>query len=397
MRILIQKEQRVGETRVAATPETVKQLIKAGAEVLVEKGAGERSFMADGDYVAVGATITESSNWGDIDLLLGVAFCDELLDASPLPTLREDATLVGFFAAYKNPKLVNLALERGWTCLSMELVPRITRAQKMDALSSQASIAGYKAVLLAAAELPKYFPLLMTAAGTVKPARIVIIGAGVAGLQAIATAKRLGAVVEASDVRPAVKEQIESLGGRFIEPPEIPTDAETAGGYAKELGEDFKRRQQETLAQHLVAADVVISTALIPGKPAPRLIPAEVVKKMRPGSVIVDLAVEQGGNCELSELDKNVRKHGVLIFGASNLPATLPADASMLYSRNVSALVLLGMKDSQWAPDFDDEVIVGSLLCHAGRVRHEATAEALELPFEKPPPPEPEKEEAAVA
>lgn len=397
MRILIQKEQRVGETRVAATPETVKQLIKAGAEVLIQKGAGETSFIADGDYVGVGATISESFDWGDIDLLLGVAFCDELLDTSPLRTLRKDATVVGFFAAYKNPKLVNLALERGWTCLSMELVPRITRAQKMDALSSQASIAGYKAVLLAAAELPKYFPLLMTAAGTVKPARVVIIGAGVAGLQAIATAKRLGAVVEASDVRPAVKEQIESLGGRFIEPPEIPTDAETAGGYAKELGEDFKRRQQEMLAQHLVAADVVISTALIPGKPAPRLIPAEVVKKMRPGSVIVDLAVEQGGNCELSELDKNVRKHGVLIFGASNLPATLPADASMLYSRNVSALVLLGMKDSEWAPDLDDEVIVGSLLCRAGRVRHEATAETLGLPFEKPAPPESEKEPVAVA
>ena len=387
MRILIQRERRTGETRVAGTPETVKQLTKAGAQVLVEAGAGERSFIADDDYVAAGATITESADWSDIDLLLGVTFCDELLDASPLPTLREDATVVGFFAAYKNPKLMQRALERGWTCLSMELVPRITRAQKMDALSSQASIAGYKAVLIAAAELPKYFPLLMTAAGTVKPARIVIIGAGVAGLQAIATAKRLGAVVEASDVRPAVKEQVESLGGRFIEPPEIPTDAETEGGYAKELGEDFKRRQQETLARHLVAADAIITTALIPGKPAPRLISAEVVEKMRPGSVIVDLAVEQGGNCELSELDKNVRKHGVMIFGNPNLPATLPADASMLYSRNISALVLLGMKDDQWAPDFDDEVIVGSLLCRAGRIRHEATAVALDIPFESSSPP----------
>ena len=397
MRILIQKERRHGETRVSATPETVKQLTKAGAVVLVETGAGERSFISDDDYESAGATVSASPDWGDIDLLLGVTFDDELLETGPLPTLRENAAVVGFFAAYKNPKLVQLALKRRWTCLSMELVPRITRAQKMDALSSQASIAGYKAVLIAAAELPKYFPLLMTAAGTVKPARVVVIGAGVAGLQAIATAKRLGAVVEASDVRPAVKEQVESLGGRFIEPPELPSDAETAGGYAKEMGEDFKRRQQETLAEHLVAADVVIATALIPGKPAPRLISAEVVAKMKPGSVIVDLAVENGGNCELSELNKNVRKHGVMIFGHPNLPATLPADASMLYARNVSALVLLAVKGGEWSPDFADDVIVGSLLCHAAQVRHEATAAALELPFEPPQAREADKEKEAVA
>ena len=390
MRILIQKERRPGETRVAATPETVKQLVKAGAEVLVEKGAGEGSFISDDEFVEAGAVIaddqSDTASWADVDIVLGVVFGDESVEETPLRTLRQGATLVGFFAAYNHPKFVQLALERGWTCLSMELVPRITRAQKMDALSSQASIAGYKAVLIAAAELPKYFPLLMTAAGTVKPARIVVIGAGVAGLQAIATAKRLGAVVEASDVRPAVKEQIESLGGRFIEPPEMPADAETAGGYAKELGEEFKKRQQATLARHLVAADAVITTALIPGKPAPRIIPADVVEKMRPGSVIVDLAVEQGGNCELSECGKNVRKHGVMIYGHPNLPATMPHDASMLYARNTSALVLLGVKEGHWEPDLSDDVFAGSLLCHEGRMSHEATAKALGLAFEPAAP-----------
>ncbi len=397
MRVLIQRERRQGETRVAATPETVKQLKKAGADVVVEKGAGEQSFISDDDFVQAGASISEKPDWSDVDVLLGVTFGDESLDDGPLRTLREGATLMGFFAAYKNRKLVEFALQRKWTGLSMELVPRITRAQKMDALSSQASIAGYKAVLLAAAELPKYFPLLMTAAGTVKPARIVVIGAGVAGLQAIATAKRLGAIVEASDVRPAVKEQVESLGGRFIEPPELPTDAETAGGYAKEMGDDFKRRQQETLAEHLVAADVIISTALIPGKPAPRLIPADVVERMKSGSIIVDLAVENGGNCELSELNKNVRKHGVLIVGHPNLPATLPADASMLYARNVAALVLLGVKESEWAPDLADEVMDGSLLCHDGNIHHEPTAQALAIQTKRPPPPSHQHQKEAVA
>lgn len=397
MRVLIQRERRQGETRVAATPETVKQLKKAGADVVVEKGAGEGSFISDDDFAQAGASVSDKPDWSDVDVLLGVTFGDESLNDSPLRTLREGATVMGFFAAYKNRELVECALKRKWTCLSMELVPRITRAQKMDALSSQASIAGYKAVLLAAAELPKYFPLLMTAAGTVKPARVVVIGAGVAGLQAIATAKRLGSIVEASDVRPAVKEQVESLGGRFIEPPELPKDAETAGGYAKEMGDDFKRRQQETLAAHLIAADVIISTALIPGKPAPRLISADVVKQMKSGSVIVDLAVENGGNCELSELNKNVRKHGVLIVGHPNLPATLPADASMLYARNVAALILLGVKESQWAPDLEDEVMDGSLLCHAGNIHHEPTAEALSIQTNRPPPPSHQTQKEAVA
>lgn len=381
MKVLIQRERRVGETRVAGTPETVKQLVKAGAEVWFETGAGEGSFITDEQFRSAGAQIQSGSDWSSVDLLLGVSVGDDSLVESPLRTLPESASIIGFFWGFKNPALTKFALERKWSCLAMELVPRITRAQKMDALSSQASIGGYKAVLLAAAELPKYFPLLMTAAGTVKPARVVVLGAGVAGLQAIATAKRLGAVVEASDVRSAVKEQVESLGGRFIEPPKLESEAETAGGYAKELGEDEKRRQQETLAAHLAAADAVITTALIPGKPAPRLITADIVQRMKPGSVIVDMAVEQGGNCELSELDKSVRKHGVLIVGHPNLPATLPADASMLYSRNVSALVVLGMQEGAWNPDFTDEVFEGTLLCRAGSMAHEPTATALGLPF----------------
>jgi NAD(P) transhydrogenase subunit alpha len=259
----------------------------------------------------------------------------------------------------------------------MELVPRITRAQKMDALSSQANIAGYKAVLVAAVNLPKYFPLFMTAAGTVKPARVVIMGAGVAGLQAIATAKRLGAVVESSDIRPETKEQIQSLGGKFIELPKTEESGAGAGGYAREVSADFLKQQQEIVARHVAQADVVITTALVPGRPAPKLLPAWMVEKMKPGAVIVDLAVEQGGNCELSELGKEVRKHGVLIIGHANLPATLPADASLLYARNVSALLQNLLKDGALNFDLTDEITSGTLLTHEGKIVHAPTAQRL--------------------
>ena len=259
----------------------------------------------------------------------------------------------------------------------MELVPRITRAQKMDALSSQANIAGYKAVLVAAANLPKYFPLFMTAAGTVKPARVVIMGAGVAGLQAIATEKRLGAVVEASDIRPETKEQIQSLGGKFIELPKTEESGAGAGGYAREVSADFLRQQQEIVGRHVAQADVVITTALVPGRPAPKLLPASMVEKMKAGSVIVDLAVEQGGNCELSERGKDVRKHGVLIIGHPNLPATLPADASMLYARNVMALLTNVIKEGALNYDLTDEVTSGTLLTYDGKITHAPTAQRL--------------------
>jgi NAD(P) transhydrogenase subunit alpha len=260
----------------------------------------------------------------------------------------------------------------------MELVPRITRAQRMDALSSQANIAGYKAVLIAAAQLPKYFPLLMTAAGTVKPARVVVMGAGVAGLQAIATAKRLGAVVEASDIRPAVKEQVESLGGKFIPLPKMEESGEGAGGYAREVSREFLAQQQAIVKEHVVMADVVITTAQVPGKPAPKLVTADMVQGMRPGSVIVDLAVEQGGNCELSEPGREVRKGGVLVVGIANLPRSVPYDASMLYGRNVQALLQhLLSKEGKLVIDEKDDVTGGTLLTHAGKLHHKPTAERL--------------------
>jgi NAD(P) transhydrogenase subunit alpha len=288
--------------------------------------------------------------------------------------------LIGFLAPYKNPEAVRLLAEGNVTSFALELVPRVTRAQPMDALSSQASIAGYKAVLLAAWRLPKYFPLLMTAAGTIKPGRVVVMGAGVAGLQAIATAKRLGAVVEVSDIRPAVKEQVESLGGRFIELP-LQESGEGTGGYAREMGEDFLARQREIVKRHLAAADAVITTALVPGRRAPLLVTAGMVAAMRPGAIVVDLAVEQGGNCELSQADREVVENGVLILGPSNLAAAQPHDASLLYARNVlSLLQLLLDKEGKLAVDLGDEIVAGALLTHEGTVRHAPTAELLGVP-----------------
>ncbi len=285
--------------------------------------------------------------------------------------------MIGLLAPFRELDTVRAFADQGVTSLAMELVPRITRAQPMDALSSQANIAGYKAVLLAALRLPKYLPLLMTAAGTIKPARVVVMGAGVAGLQAVATARRLGAIVEVSDIRPAVKEQVQSLGARFIELP-LAESGEGTGGYAREMGEDFLRRQREIVQQHLAQANAVITTALVPGRPAPRLVTADMVRAMRPGSVIVDLAVEQGGNCELSQADREVVHGGVLILGPLNLPATMPHDASALYARNVLALFFLLWKDGRLTVDVQDEVLAGSLLTHEGRIVHPATAELLQ-------------------
>ncbi|HEY2737488.1 MAG TPA: Re/Si-specific NAD(P)(+) transhydrogenase subunit alpha, partial [Thermoanaerobaculia bacterium] len=373
------KERRRGETRVAATPETVKKMVKAGLEVTIERGAGADSFFQDADYETAGARLID-------DAAAARATADAVLtvtapEAADAAAQKPGSLLVGFLAPHRNLDLVRALAERKISALAMELVPRITRAQTMDALSSQANIAGYKAVLLAALRLPKYFPLLMTAAGTIKPARVVIMGAGVAGLQAIATAKRLGAIVEVSDIRPAVKEQVMSLGGRFIELPMSQTaeSGEGAGGYAKEMGEDFLRQQREIVQRHLSQADAVITTALVPGRPAPRLVTAQMVEAMRPGSVIVDLAVEQGGNCELSAADREVVHNGVLILGPSNLAATMPHDASGLYARNVFALLqILINKEGQIAVDPQDEVVAGTLLAHDGRVIHAPTAERLQ-------------------
>ncbi len=287
--------------------------------------------------------------------------------------MKEGAVLISFLAPHRNADLVRALEQTKVTSLAMELIPRTTKAQVMDALSSQASIAGYKAVLLAATRLGKYFPLLMTAAGTIKPARVVIMGAGVAGLQAIATAKRLGAVVEVSDIRAAVKEQIESLGGKFIELP-MEESGEGAGGYAKEMGEDFLRKQREIVAQHVAHADVVITTAQIPGKKAPILLTREMVERMKPGSIVVDLAVESGGNCELSEPDREILHNGVLVIGHSHLPSDTPHDASTLYSRNVQNLLLYLWKDGKVNLDFADEITAGSALTHGGAVTHAPTA-----------------------
>jgi len=374
VKVFVPRERRPGETRVAATPETVRRMVKLGLEVAVERGAGEASQFQDAEFEAAGARLLDdpAAGWESADVVLKVTPPD-----AGEGRLKPGAVLIAFLAPYRHPDMVRALAAGNVTSLALELVPRVTRAQPMDALSSQASIAGYKAVLLAAWRLPKYFPLLMTAAGTIKPARVVIMGAGVAGLQAIATAKRLGAVVEVSDIRAAVKEQVESLGGKFIELPQAES-GEGQGGYAREMGEDFLRRQREIVQRHLSQADAVITTALVPGRPAPRLITADMVHAMRPGAIIVDLAVEQGGNCELSQADREVVENGVTIVGPSNLAATMPHDSSLLFARNVlSLLQLLLDKEGSLAVNTEDEVIAGSLLTHAGQVVHQPTAERL--------------------
>ncbi len=384
VKIFIPRERRLGETRVAATPETVRRMIKLGLDVAVEQGAGAASLFHDAEFEAAGAHLVAdpSEAWESADVVLKVTppgvFAG--LPGHEAEGLKPGAVLISFLAPHRNLDMVRTLAEGNVTAFALESIPRVTRAQSMDALSSQASIAGYKAVLLAAWRLPKYFPLLMTAAGTIKPSRVVVMGAGVAGLQAIATAKRLGAVVEVSDIRPAVKEQVESLGGRFIELPQAES-GEGQGGYAREMGEDFLRRQREIVQRHLSQADAVITTALVPGRPAPRLVTAEMVHAMRAGSIIVDLAVEQGGNCELSQPDREVVENGVLILGPSNLAATMPHDASLLFARNTYALLqLLLDKEGKLAINLEDEVIAGALLTHAGQVVQKPIAELLATP-----------------
>ena len=371
MKLFVPRETATGETRVAATPETVKQMVSAGIGVQIEAGAGAGANFADDTYAEAGAEVVSSPAWAEADVVLKVA--PPTVDEAK--SMRKGAVFIGFVAQYKNLDVVRALRDGGVTALAMELVPRITRAQSMDALSSQASIAGYKAVLIAAERLDKYFPLLMTAAGTLKPARVVIMGAGVAGLQAIATAKRLGAVVEVSDIRPEVKEQIESLGGKFIELPMQESGA-GQGGYAKEMSADFLKKQREIVAQHVAQADVVITTALVPGRPAPKLVSPEMVQSMRPGSVIVDLAVAQGGNCELSKADEEVVEHGVRIVGAGNLPAAMPRDASLVYARNLWAMLKPMVKEGQLTVDREDEVVAGAMLTHEQTITHQPTAEA---------------------
>jgi NAD(P) transhydrogenase subunit alpha len=378
LKVFVAKERRPGETRVAATPETVKKLVKEKVEVQVEVGAGEAASFRDADYEAAGAKLTSdaAAAWSSADIVLKVteAAHNPALGKHEAEAMKPGAILLGLMSPHRNADMVKRLVAHKVTTFAMELVPRITRAQSMDVLSSQANIAGYKAVLLGAVHLPKYFPLFMTAAGTIQPARVVIMGAGVAGLQAIATARRLGAVVEVSDIRPAVKEQVQSLGAKFIDLPNLES-GEGQGGYAKEMSAEFIQKQQEILSARIAQADVVVTTALVPGKPAPRLVSADMVQRMKPGSVIVDLAVEQGGNCELSEAGKTVIKHGVKIIGDGNLPASMPYDASLLFARNVLSLLMLFAKGGELKLDLNDEVIKGTLLTHDGAVIHGPTAE----------------------
>ncbi len=371
MRIGIPTEIRPGETRVSATPETVKKLTAGNFhEVYVQSGAGLGASVQDADYETAGATIVPGAAdvYAKAELLLKVRGPD----AGELALLRSGTMLIGLLTPHDAAGITALA-ERGVAGFALERLPRITRAQAMDVLSSQANIAGYKAVVIAADAYGRFMPMLMTAAGTVKAARVLVLGAGVAGLQAIATAKRLGAVIEAFDVRPAVKEQVESLGAKFVEVPvsdEERKQAETAGGYARQMSEDYQKRQAALIDERARAADIIITTALIPGRPAPVLIREDTLKGMKQGSVIVDLAVEQGGNCPLSEKDRVVVHHGVTLIGYSNLPAMLAADASALYARNVLSFVnlLVDPKTGELKLNRSDEIIAGALVCIDGAV-----------------------------
>ncbi|MDA8230234.1 MAG: Re/Si-specific NAD(P)(+) transhydrogenase subunit alpha [Magnetospirillum sp.] len=375
MKIAVPKERRAGEARVAASPDTVRKFVQLGFDVAIEAGAGAGASIGDEVFREAGATIAADSKalYAEGDVVLKIQRPTD----EEAGLLKPGAVLVGGMAALANRDLMTTLAERRVTVFAMELLPRITRAQSMDILSSQANLAGYKAVLDAAGEFTRAIPMMMTAAGTIAPARFLILGAGVAGLQAIATAKRLGGVVYAFDVRPAVKEQVESLGGRFVEvDAEAVKDAETAGGYAKEMGEDYKRKQAAKIAETLKKTDIAICTALIPGKPAPVLITEDMVKDMRPGSVIVDLAVEAGGNCPLSEFDKVVVKHGVTLVGYGNVPARLAVDASALFAKNLLNFItpLVDKEAKTLTFNWDDEILKGTCVARDGVVVHPALA-----------------------
>ena len=362
MRVAVPRETASGERRVALTPEAVQRLAAAGIQVAVEHGAGSSAGFRDAHYAEAGATLIGSAAEG-AELVARVA----PPSAAEVAALAPGTVVLGFLAPLSDPAGIERLRERGVVAFALEALPRITRAQPMDALSSQATVAGYKAVLLAADRVPKLFPLLMTAAGTIAPARVLVLGAGVAGLQAIATARRLGAVVSAFDVRPAVREQVESLGASFLELGVV--GEETAGGYAKELTPEEQARQQMALEERLPEFDVVITTALVPGRPAPRLVPASAVERMRPGSCVVDLAAETGGNCELTSPGEEVVRHDVTIVGFTNVPSLMAADASRLYARNVVALVEHLAPGGVLTLDFEDEIVAGACVARPQEVK----------------------------
>ena len=383
------KETAAGETRVGLIPDSVKHLVGKGINVVVEQGAGNGSSIADDEYTAQGATIADSA--ADVhatsDVVVRVQAPSP--DRGELDHITQGQMLVSFLAPLVNHELNNKLAESGVTAMAVDAVPRITRAQSMDALSAMSTIGGYKAVLLAADHLPKFFPLLMTAAGTIRPARVLVLGAGVAGLQAIATARRLGAVVDAYDVRAVVKEQVESLGAKFVEI-DTGADAEAAGGYAREATPEELKKQQEGLNDFIANADVVVTTALVPGRPAPKMIPAEAVERMRHGSVIVDLAAETGGNCELTTPGEITTEHGVTIIGMLNLPATLPVHASQMYAKVITNFLDLLIKDGQINLNFDDEIIANMCITHDGEVVQAQTRKMMGLVELASPDSEPE-------
>ncbi len=367
MNIAVPKETAAGETRVALTPPIVSKIVADGLSVTVQKGAGLQATFTDADYEQAGAAVE-----ADVEELYRqarVVLKVQKPTSGEIGMMQPGTTLISFLWALSDPDLVEELKKAGITAIGMDALPRISRAQTMDALSAMSSLAGYKSVLLGANALGKYLPMLITAAGTIPPANVLVLGAGVAGLQAIATARRLGAVVEAFDVRPAVKEQVESLGARFIDIPGMEEDAETSGGYARELKEETRKRQQEVLREHIRKSDLVITTALIPGRPAPRLITAEMVGDMAPGSVIVDLAAEQGGNCELTRPgEDHFTDNGVIIRGPLNIPAAMPVHASLLYARTIHTLLKHLVKDGRLHLDFEDEITQQATITHDGKI-----------------------------
>lgn len=379
MKIGVPKERLPRESRVAISPDTIKKLIALGFDVAIESGAGEGAFFWDNVLQNAGAEITKDSaeTLGNADIVLKVRPPSIEDGIDEISLLKPGAILISSLGALSNRPLMEVLAKQGVTAFALELLPRISRAQSMDVLSSQSNLSGYKAVLDAAGELGRVFPMMMTAAGTIAPAKAFIMGAGVAGLQAVATAKRMGALVTATDVRAAAKEQVESLGARFLEvDPQKEEDAQTDGGYARDMQPEYAEKQRLVVAEHVRKQDVVITTALIPGRPAPKLITEEMVKSMPAGSVIVDLAVEAGGNCELSEFGKTVRKHGVTIIGHANVPSRIAEDASSLYAKNLLNFItpLVDDKTNELVIDWEDEIIKGTLICRDGMIVHPALA-----------------------
>ena len=375
MKVGVPKEIVVGENRVALVPDAVGLLRKAGPQILFESAAGDGAFFPDRAYEAAGATIVSDPvvlfTEADVVLKVQTPVLNPVLGKHEVELMREGTVLISFLQPLSHPDLVNRLVERKITSFSMDLIPRIARAQKMDALSSQSTVAGYKAVLAAASSLGKFFPMLVTAAGTIPPAKVLVLGAGVAGLQAIATARRLGAMVQAYDIRPAVKEQVESLGGTFIELDLGGEKTEEVNGYAEELSAESQEREKVLLRRHVPEADIVITTALIPGKRAPVLITAEMVQDMKAGSVIVDLAAEAGGNCELTEPDLVVTRYGVTIHGPLNVPSAMPVHASQMYSKNISSFLLQIVRNGKLEFDFNDPITNDTCITHEGRVRQQ--------------------------